>query len=121
MIVNLTEVENVVVSVERIKEFIDKPHEPDHQFPSSTIPTNWPDKGQITFQNYKLRYRDDLDLVLKNVNFAIQSGEKVSLPVLRFVNIKLLIQLLSSGRHNRKDWCWEDVNNSSTFSNRRAS
>ena len=33
--------------------------------------------GAIEFKNYSLRYRADLDLVLKNVNLKIGAREKV--------------------------------------------
>ncbi|XP_065206731.1 multidrug resistance-associated protein 1-like [Planococcus citri] len=76
MITNLTEVENVIVSVERIKEFIDNPREPDQR---SEIPPDWPAKGEIKFESYKLRYRPGLNLVLRDVNFHIRSKEKVGI------------------------------------------
>lgn len=41
--------------------------------PSST----WPQVGRVEFRNYSLRYREDLDLVLKHINITIDGGEKV--------------------------------------------
>ena len=37
----------------------------------------WPTKGSITFQNVSIRYRPGLPLILKNVSFRIQGGERV--------------------------------------------
>jgi len=37
----------------------------------------WPDKGAIVFDNYSVRYRDSLDLVLRNLSCTINAGEKV--------------------------------------------
>lgn len=41
--------------------------------PSST----WPQVGRVEFRDYGLRYREDLDLVLKHINITIDGGEKV--------------------------------------------
>ena len=38
---------------------------------------DWPTKGVVEFKNYSLRYRPGLDLVLKDINAEVQSGEKV--------------------------------------------
>ena len=39
---------------------------------------DWPEKGKIEFVNYSTCYRDDLELVLKDLTCTIQAGEKVS-------------------------------------------
>ena len=38
---------------------------------------NWPTQGEIKISNLKIRYRDDLPLVLKGINLEIKPGEKV--------------------------------------------
>ncbi|KXS18959.1 hypothetical protein M427DRAFT_95715 [Gonapodya prolifera JEL478] len=40
-------------------------------------PQNWPDKGEIRFQDLQMRYRPDLPTVLKKINLHIMPGEKV--------------------------------------------
>lgn len=42
--------------------------------PAST----WPKEGKVEFRGYGLRYREDLDLVLKNISVTINGGEKVT-------------------------------------------
>lgn len=37
----------------------------------------WPLKGDIEFRDFSLRYREDTDLVLKNLSFTIKAGQKV--------------------------------------------
>lgn len=37
----------------------------------------WPKDGRIDFQNFKVRYRPELDLVLHGITCNIQSSEKV--------------------------------------------
>jgi len=41
-------------------------------------PANWPSAGAIVFDNYGVRYREGLDLVLRNITCVINGGEKVS-------------------------------------------
>lgn len=43
------------------------------------VPESWPQKGSIKFVNYGLRYREDLDFVLKDINCEINPGEKIGI------------------------------------------
>lgn len=43
-------------------------------------PKDWPQVGRVEFRDYGLRYREDLDLVLKHINVTIDGGEKVGAP-----------------------------------------
>ena len=38
---------------------------------------NWPHGGEIKFENYGLKYREELDFVLNGLNVHINAGEKV--------------------------------------------
>jgi ATP-binding cassette subfamily C (CFTR/MRP) protein 1 len=40
---------------------------------------NWPDKGVIQFQKYETRYREGLDLVLKDINMEVKSEENIGI------------------------------------------
>ena len=40
-------------------------------------PPGWPRQGTIKVENLSLRYREGLDLVLKDINFEVKAGEKV--------------------------------------------
>ena len=40
---------------------------------------DWPEKGEIKFSNYSTRYREGLDLVLKNVTLEVKPNEKVGI------------------------------------------
>lgn len=40
---------------------------------------DWPKFGKITFIDYSIRYRADLDNVLSNLNFEIEAGEKIGI------------------------------------------
>jgi ABC-type multidrug transport system fused ATPase/permease subunit len=71
------EIETNIVSVERVKEYIDLPTEKYNSHRS--VDHNWPAKGRIDFNNYSLRYREGLDLVLRNISFQIKPREKVGI------------------------------------------
>ncbi|KAG0059782.1 CD9 antigen, partial [Podila epicladia] len=43
------------------------------------LPKQWPQQGKIVFKNYSTRYREGLDLVMKNVSFTVQPAEKVGI------------------------------------------
>ncbi|KAF9174916.1 hypothetical protein BGX21_008836 [Mortierella sp. AD011] len=78
------ELQNRLVPVERVKEYIDLPSEAPEILPlpqdyagsSLTWP---PEHGKIVFSNYSTRYREGLDLVLKNVSFEVQAGERLGI------------------------------------------
>lgn len=39
---------------------------------------SWPQKGEVEFRHYQLRYREGLDLVLAGITFTVHPCEKVS-------------------------------------------
>ena len=41
-------------------------------------PKEWPQNGAVKFSNYGTRYREGLDLVVKDININIKGGEKVN-------------------------------------------
>ena len=49
--------------------------------PTDDLTPDWPQSGELTFENYETRYREGLELVLKGINFNIKSGEKVHFTV----------------------------------------
>ena len=51
--------------------------------PDSRPPNEWPQNGNITFEDFALRYREGLPLVLKNITCVITPGEKASSLYLR--------------------------------------
>lgn len=73
------DLENSVVSVERIKEYSVTPTEAPWRNESVKLPKNWPEKGTISVKKYSTRYREGLDLTLKGVSFDIKDGEKVGI------------------------------------------
>jgi ABC-type multidrug transport system fused ATPase/permease subunit len=64
-------------SVERIQEYVDVQQEAPARIPDTAPTANWPSRGSIQFIGYGTRYRSDLDLVLRNLTFKIEAGEKI--------------------------------------------
>ncbi|KAF9179056.1 Canalicular multispecific organic anion transporter 2 [Haplosporangium sp. Z 767] len=67
-----------MVAVERVEEYTKK----NREAPNTTeaqLPEAWPAQGHIEFKNYSTRYRQGMDLVLRNVSFEVQPGEKVGI------------------------------------------
>ncbi|KAF9355136.1 hypothetical protein BGX26_006959 [Mortierella sp. AD094] len=74
----LTMVQNDLVSVERTDEYSQKPIEA----PVETdvrLPPNWPAEGRIVFKNYSARYREGLDLVVKDISFTVEPTQSVGI------------------------------------------
>lgn len=71
------EVETNIVSVERVLEYARLPSEAPEIVPRNRPPASWPSRGALSFNGYSTRYREGLDLVLKNVNIDIGSHEKI--------------------------------------------
>ena len=69
----------MVVSVERLREYLEVEQEGAAIIPDHRPPSQWPDHGAVCFSSYSTRYRPDLDLVLKKVSFKIKPQEKVGI------------------------------------------
>ncbi|KAG0271449.1 hypothetical protein BGZ96_005804, partial [Linnemannia gamsii] len=74
----ICETQNMLISVERVLEYSHKPTEA----PVKTgvhLPENWPQQGKVVFKHYSTRYREGLDLVIKDVSFEVNPAEKVGI------------------------------------------
>ncbi|KAJ3211412.1 hypothetical protein HK099_008008 [Clydaea vesicula] len=70
--------ENVAVSVERLKQYTKlKPEGQEED--DKLIESSWPKSGEIVFDDYSVKYRDDSELVLQNLSFRISPGEKIGI------------------------------------------
>lgn len=76
----MTQVENEMNSVERLHSYaFSLPQEAAYNKPKSRPPREWPMAGYIQFNNVSLRYRPNLPLVLKDLNFGVYPGEKLGI------------------------------------------
>ncbi|XP_075420665.1 multidrug resistance-associated protein 1 isoform X1 [Tenrec ecaudatus] len=74
-----SEMETNIVAVERLKEYSETEKEAPWQIEETAPPSTWPQVGRVEFRDYSLRYREDLDLVLKHISVTISGGEKVGI------------------------------------------
>ncbi|XP_015175304.1 PREDICTED: multidrug resistance-associated protein 1 isoform X1 [Polistes dominula] len=74
-----SDVETNIVAVERIKEYSETPQEAPWVVPETAPPKEWPVTGQVEFKDYKVRYREGLDLILHGLTFTVNGGEKVGI------------------------------------------
>ncbi|XP_033748018.1 LOW QUALITY PROTEIN: multidrug resistance-associated protein 1-like [Pecten maximus] len=78
LVVNISDLQSNTVSVERIKEYSEVEAEAEW-YCKKPPQSGWPRQGEIIFQDYKMRYRRDLDLVLKGISVHIHHGEKIGI------------------------------------------
>ncbi|MEE6497511.1 hypothetical protein FKM82_002762 [Ascaphus truei] len=74
-----SELETNIVAVERVKEYSEMKKEAPWRIQQTAPEGNWPHEGKIEFRGYGLRYREDLDLALKNIDVTVHGGEKVGI------------------------------------------
>lgn len=81
MILNVGELENSMISVERTDTLSKTPGEAPRIRNKDDLlrANNWPQRGEIEFKDLMMRYRDDTDIVLKGVNVKINSMEKIGI------------------------------------------
>lgn len=72
-----SEMENQMISVERILEYEKIDNEPKR--PKSDLPEDWPTEGKIRFKNVSLKYDKEGAYVLDNLNFTVASKEKIGI------------------------------------------
>ncbi|CAK4299268.1 unnamed protein product, partial [Aphanomyces euteiches] len=70
--------ETAMVAPERVAEYTNVDQEPPHLI-SGAVAGTWPKDGSITFENVSFRYKPKDPLLLKDVNFHVQSGEKIGI------------------------------------------
>lgn len=72
----LAEVENNMNSTERI-HYYGTQLEEEAPLKLADVPAEWPQKGEIVFDNVQMRYRPGLPLVLKGLNMHVKGGERI--------------------------------------------
>ncbi|XP_074501872.1 ATP-binding cassette sub-family C member 2 [Sebastes fasciatus] len=73
-----SELETNIVAVERVSEYAELENEA-KWVNDTRPPVGWPEAGRLQFQNYKVRYRPGLDLVLHGITCDIASTEKIGI------------------------------------------
>ncbi|KAA8583815.1 hypothetical protein FQN60_015023 [Etheostoma spectabile] len=73
-----SELETNIVAVERVSEYSKLENEA-KWISNTRPPKKWPESGRLQFDNYKVRYRPGLDLVLDGITCDIKSTEKIGI------------------------------------------
>ncbi|XP_067134887.1 ATP-binding cassette subfamily C member 4-like [Centruroides vittatus] len=80
LIVFASEMEFQMNSVKRILKYSKLKSEASYEsLPEKRPPSDWPQRGEIHFDNVSLQYSRDKNIVLKNLTFRINSGEKIGI------------------------------------------
>lgn len=76
------EVENNMNAVERVLWYADLdniPQEPPHEKPDLGLAVEWPQRGEISFDQVVMSYRKGLPAVLKGISMEVRSAEKIGI------------------------------------------
>lgn len=113
-----TEIENEMTSVERIIEYTKIESEPPLKVPSDHLPKHWPSSGGIVFKNVEFKYSNSRAVVLKDLSFRINPGEKIGIigHTGKVQSIHLVRALAFKSCNIRS---WKNINNRSHLSNAR--
>ena len=72
------ELENQMVSVERVLEYSQLPAE-ETNVEKQEPPKDWPKHGSIVFKDVELRYFEDIEPSIRNLSFSIAACEKIGI------------------------------------------
>lgn len=73
------EIESKSVALERLIEYFHLTPEAPMEIEETKPAAEWPQEGSITFKNYSTKYRENLDPVLRGIDFVIKPQEKVGI------------------------------------------
>lgn len=73
----LVQLETSVIAVERILEYSKLKAEAPAHIEDATPSPQWPEQGGVRFEHYSTKYRENLDLILKDINLDIKPKEKI--------------------------------------------
>jgi ATP-binding cassette subfamily C (CFTR/MRP) protein 1 len=75
----VSQLENDLVAVERLKEYSSLPIEAPWKLKSTEPVKTWPQDGSMSFKDYSVKYRENLELVLRNLTFNVSKGERIGI------------------------------------------
>jgi ATP-binding cassette subfamily C (CFTR/MRP) protein 1 len=73
------DLENSLVSAERCIEYTGVPSEAEWYIPATKPDESWPQQGKVEFDKYSTKYREGLELVLKEATFKSLEHEKIGI------------------------------------------
>ena len=75
---HFADMENNMNSTERLHYYAEK-IEQEAPLHTVSVPSAWPDRGEIVFDGVQMRYRKDLPLILHDLTLHIKPGERVGI------------------------------------------
>ena len=79
LLLSLTEIENDMVSVERVRSFLSIPEEQAKKTIADDKNPLWPSTPSIMFHKVHMRYRPNTEIILKGLSFNIPPGKRVGI------------------------------------------
>ncbi|KAJ4748880.1 hypothetical protein LUZ62_083285 [Rhynchospora pubera] len=70
---------NVIISVERLNQYMNIESEAPLILKESQPPLDWPTAGRVELENLKIRYQPDLPLVLHGITCTFEGGHKIGI------------------------------------------
>ncbi|XP_043719689.1 ABC transporter C family member 5-like [Telopea speciosissima] len=78
-ILSFCKLENKIISIERIHQYCQIPSEAPAIIENSRPPSSWPENGTIELIDLKVRYKDNLPVVLHNITCTFPGGKKIGI------------------------------------------
>ncbi|KAK4799126.1 hypothetical protein SAY86_024491 [Trapa natans] len=78
-ILSFCKLENKIISIERIYQYCQIPSEGPAIIQSCCPPTSWPENGKIELIDLKVRYKENLPMVLHGVSCIFPGGKKIGI------------------------------------------
>ncbi|XP_022092710.1 multidrug resistance-associated protein 1-like [Acanthaster planci] len=73
------DLETNIVAVERVKEYTEVKTEAAAIVANNRPDQNWPGRGRVEVESYSVRYREGLDLVLRDISCIFKAKEKIGI------------------------------------------
>jgi len=81
LLMSWASIENGTVGLQRIHEIVELSPEEDTNASVTNLPKEspWPTQGSVVFENFGMKYKDDLEPVLRGINFRLRGGQKLGI------------------------------------------
>ncbi|KAK3021883.1 hypothetical protein RJ639_047387 [Escallonia herrerae] len=70
---------NMIISVERLEQYMHVPSEAPEKIEGNRPPLNWPSIGRVEISDLKVRYRPNAPLVLQGISCIFEGGDKIGI------------------------------------------
>ncbi|CAL5407908.1 unnamed protein product [Camellia sinensis] len=70
---------NLIISVERLNQYMHIPSEAPEVIEANRPPANWPIVGKVEIQDLKIRYRPDAPIILRGITCTFEGGHKIGI------------------------------------------